>query len=410
MIKAIGFEGMAQMARSKGRGPTLAKDINRKLVYNHLKERRQTTRAEMARELQLHKNTVNAIVDELAEAGYTRDLGRQTTAGAGRRPTLVQFHAANKWAVGVQVTSTIIHWAVTDLYARPLESFSRPLESVEPRQVAAELAQGIARLYDTYPKAACIGVCLGIPGLIGMNPGHAIRSSHLGWIDVPLYEMLRADDAIGADIPLHIDNSVKLATLGERWHGGGRELTDFVYCYFGNGIGCGSIVGGGIVRGDDNAAGELGHFVIEPNGPPCGCGNRGCLEALVSLPAISRKISEALSAAPGAALSTDELLSALAGKDERVAAIVEQTGMYIGRALSYVANLLNPSLIICDGPLMQIYARLLPFMLQELRQRSVPSVGARIALAQSQLYPYASCIGAAANVIGIWEQEQEPLT
>lgn len=413
------------MASPRGRGPTVAKEMNRKLIYHHLKKCRSTTRAEMARELQLHKNTVNAIIDELAAAGYVRELGQQSTGAAGRKPVLIEFQARNKWAVGVQVTSTVIHWTVTDLYATPLESFSTPLTDRSPQYVASELARGFASLGGKYAEAMCIGIGLGIPGLIGIDET-TIRSSHLGWNRVPLADLFAfaaEQEATHIDgvvkrpterlhlthslpIPLHIDNSVKLAAFGEHWHGSGQEAGDFVYCYFGNGIGCSLFAGGGLVRGEANAAGELGHFVIEPDGPVCGCGNRGCLEALVSLPALARSASSALDWPQNREMGVEELMSALAGEDVQMSALLERTGLYIGRALSYVANLLNPSLVICDGPLMQVYDRLLPHIRRELHLRSVPSVGERIALTQSRLYPYASCIGAAAYVIERWESDE----
>ena len=116
--------------------------------------------------------------------------------------------------------------------------------------------------------------------------GTIIRSSHLKWEDIPFLSLLKQN----VSLAMQLDNSVKLASLGEAWHGLGQGVSNFVYCYFGNGVGCSIIMNGTLLRGDVNAAGELGHMVIEPNGELCGCGNRGCLETSISVPAIMKQL------------------------------------------------------------------------------------------------------------------------
>jgi predicted NBD/HSP70 family sugar kinase len=285
------------------------------------------------------------------------------------------------------------------LYAGPLDSFSVPLESSTPERVVAALVLGINRLAAQYSPAHCIGMCLGIPGLMETLRGRVIKSTHLGWKDVPILSMLQNK----IDINIQLDNSVKLASLGELWHGSGQGLAHFVYGYFGNGVSSSLIVHGTIVRGESNAAGELGHMVMDPHGPVCDCGNTGCLEALVSIPAILSRVELGIGDQQ-AAISLDWLLAELAAGNKLVTGEFEQAGRYIGQALSYVTNLLNPKLIICDGPLMQASAYLFPFIEEELRRRCILVAGEQVTLVRSKLYPLASCIGAAASVIQTWEE------
>ena len=387
------------MPKSRRRGPTLAKDINRRLVYKTIKQKVRTSRVEVARALHLNKNTVNAIVGELAEAGFVRDIGRQSASGAGRKPIVIEFHAANKWAIGAQLTSTAIHWAVTDLYARPHETFSTPLDRSDPEGVIGVLADRIGLLTDKYGPAGCIGLCLGIPGLLETGAAPVIQSSHLNWRDVPLPAMLEER----LSLPVLLDHSVKLASLGELWHGQGQGVDHFIYCNFGNGVGCSLILNGAVVRGAANLAGELGHFVIDPHGPVCGCGNRGCLEASVGIPGFLRSASERLSPGGESPVTLDWMLAELARHNETVREQFEQAARSIGQALSYVANLLNPRLIICDGPLMQASDWMFPVIRTELRQKCLPATYGKIRLVRSGLYPWTSCIGAAATVIQRWE-------
>jgi predicted NBD/HSP70 family sugar kinase len=387
------------MERTRGRGPTLAKDINRKLVYQQIKQKRSTSRVEIAKLLHLNKNTVNSIVDELIDASFVQELGQLTTNNAGRKPILISFNASVKWSIGVQITSTVIHWAVTDLYAKPIESFSVPLEVSTPDMVADALTSGINRLTSKYSLADCIGMCLGVPGLIASDSGKVIRSSHLGWHDVPILSLLKNR----MNINTRLENSVKLASLGELWHGSGHGLENFIYCYFGNGVACSIIANGSIVRGEINAAGELGHMIIDPQGPKCGCGNIGCLEAMVSLPTLLQRVSNKVSMSKKD-VTLEWVLAELASGHPAVQYEFEQIGQYIGEALSYVTNLLNPKLIICDGPLMQASSYLFPIIEEVLNRRCVSITADQVSLTRSKLYPLASCIGAAASIIQSWEE------
>lgn len=392
------------MAHSRGRGPTLAKDINRKLVYQQIKHKRNTSRVEVAKLLQLNKNTVNSIVDELIAAGFVKELGQLSTSTAGRKPIQISFHPEVKWSIGVQVTSTVIHWAITDLYADPIESFSVSLQSPSPESVIEALVAGIDRISSSYAINKCIGLCLGIPGLIEDRSGMVIHSSHLGWHQVPILTMLQNE----LSIFVQADNSVKLASLGELWHGSGQGLDHFVYCYFGNGVGCSIVIHGAIVRGVANAAGELGHIVIDPDGPMCACGNRGCLEAMISIPAlllrIERRIGDSI---PTNGISLKWMFNELTSGNPHIESEMEQIARYIGQALSYVTNLFNPKLIICDGPLMHASSFLLPIVKDTLDRRCVSIATETAALTCSNLYPYASCIGAAASVVQAWEKNME---
>ncbi|MGG1554485.1 ROK family protein [Paenibacillus ferrarius] len=392
------------MGTSKGRGPTIAKDVNRQIIYRQMKQSRETTRVDLARTLNLHKNTVNAIIGEFMETGFVEELGQQAQSGAGRKATVIRFQARNKWAIGVQITSDVIHWAVTDLYAQPIASYSVPLRDAAPDNVVQSLLSEADKLLATYGADACVGMCIGIPGLMEEHRSSVIHSSHLSWQHVPLLALLKD----WLSIPLKLDNSVKLASLGEQWHGSGSGSNDFAYCYFGNGVGCSLVASGSVVRGSVGAAGELGHFVLEPDGPLCGCGNRGCLEALVSLPALLRQISEADGAGSSEPLSWKTVLDRLHHKDPVVLEVLRGAGRTIGQALSYVVNLLNPKLVVCDGPLMQASSILFPHIEAELQRRCLSAV-IPVRVARSELYPYASCIGAAADAIQTWEAATYPL-
>ncbi|WP_168122957.1 ROK family transcriptional regulator [Paenibacillus sp. HB172176] len=395
------------MTVSKGRGPTLVKEINRKLVYGMLKERRRSTRAELAAMLELNKNTVNVIVDELIAGGYITETGLLGRTGAGRKAVGIVFEPRNRLAIGMQLGASSVLGVITDLYANPLEYFEMPIRKHDlhnPQTIVARVREHSKELVKQYGANAIVGAGFGIPALLDAARVTVVGSSHLGWSDVPLLEMLRADSPIS----YIIDNNVKLASLGERWHGRAAGLRNFIYCSFGTGVGCSLIMNGEILRGAYGAAGELGHIVVEPNGPRCACGRCGCLEAVVGLPALYERLSAALGAAYEN-MTIQWLVLQAESNNEIVLEELSRAGRAIGYALSSAVNLLNPGLILFDGPLMKLSSFLLPFIEQELREKTIRFSGEKAELAVSDLYPYTGAIGAAAAMIGEWEQQSNAL-
>ncbi|MCO0598479.1 ROK family transcriptional regulator [Peribacillus butanolivorans] len=392
------------MIKSRGRGPTLAKDINRKLIYNLIKQKQSTSRIEISKISKLNKNTVNTIVDELIQAGFVRDKGQKQTIGAGRKPTIIEFQANNKWALGVNISSSVIHFTVTDLYAHPMNTFSIPIEQPMPETVIAIIKSSLDRITNTYSLEHCIGMGVGIPGLINKDLKQVIQSSHLSWKEVPIISKLKKEIQIDHII---LDNSVKLATLGELWHGAGQGVGNFIYCNFGNGIGCGLISDNTLIRGENNAAGELGHVIIDSQGPKCVCGNYGCLETFVGLPFIFERLSEKCSISKEQ-ITMEWIMEELVAGNKIVISELEQVGDAIGQSLSHIINLLNPKLIICDGPLMEAASFLFPIIERKIKNNSVSLLAQQVNLKRSHLYPLAGSIGAAASTIESWENEIDP--
>lgn len=395
------------MAGSRGRGLTMIKDINRKLVYSTVKELRHSTRTELARRLGLNKNTVNGIVDELIAAGYIRETGELSRNGAGRRAIGIEFHAANRKAIGMQLMPSSLRCVVTDLYASPLGTFEIPLENTEPETVADIAAAFAADLADLEGKDTLVGLGMGIPALFDAGRDTVLGSSHLGWRNVPFRQLMQDR----CKLKVELDNHAKMASLGELRHGrgsGAGNAGNFVYCFFGAGVGSSLVVGGEIVRGETGAAGELGHIVVEPDGLLCSCGNRGCLETVAGLPSIFHRLAEA-KAMPADRMNGHWLAEQAKRGDEAVLQEMKRVGKAIGLALSSAVNLLNPKAVILDGPLMLAADALIPVIEAELAAKTVSYAGNRAELALSALYPLTGAIGAAAAVIGAWERQAGPL-
>ena len=226
-----------------------------------------------------------------------------------------------------------------------------------PDAVIHRLVEGVRFVLRERDAGSVLGLGLGAPGPLDPWAGVVLHAPNMpGWRDVPLRDRLQ--DALG--IPSFVNNDANLAGLGELYFGAGQGLTDLVYITVSTGIGGGVIAGGRLLLGGHGLAGEIGHMVIQTNGPLCGCGNYGCLEALASGTAIARETRARLEAGAQSAI-----LALAGGAIERVdAAVVEraaregdalageimrEAGTYLGIGIVNVIHLFDPQMVIVGG-------------------------------------------------------------
>jgi glucokinase len=228
---------------------------------------------------------------------------------------------------------------VARLPTRPEEGFERVLDRIAT--AARELLGG-------EPIA---GAGLAAPGPLDPRSGVLLRPPNLrGWpAEAPIGAAL--SERLGA--PVIVDNDANLAALGEWQAGAGRGVDDLVYFTVSTGIGGGIIVGGRLLRGVHGYAGELGHLLIEADGPPCLCGGRGCLETLASGTAIARLARERLAAGEPSRLTPDataaDVFAAAAAGDRLAAAVVERAMWRLGMGVVNALHLFDPALVILGG-------------------------------------------------------------
>lgn len=228
---------------------------------------------------------------------------------------------------------------VARLATRPEEGFERVLDRIAT--AARELLGG-----ESMTRAA-----LAAPGPLDPRSGVLLRPPNLrGWpAEAPIGAAL--SERLGA--PVVVDNDANVAALGEWRAGAGRGVDDLVYFTVSTGIGGGIIVGGRLLHGVHGYAGELGHLMIEADGPPCSCGGRGCLEALASGTAIARLARERLAAGEPSRLTPDataaDVFAAAAAGDRLAASVVERAMWRLGIGVVNALHLFDPALVILGG-------------------------------------------------------------
>jgi glucokinase len=203
---------------------------------------------------------------------------------------------------------------------------------------------------------AVVAIGIGMAGLVDVRAGVLLATPNLVWRNLPLGERLRGTFGL----PVTVDNDATAAAWGEARLGASRGYEDSLFVGVGTGIGGGIVSGGRLVRGAHGLAGEIGHVIVEPGGPVCGCGNRGCWEQVASGPAISRAGGRAVVEEPGSAIArlaggdprraTGELVTEAARTGDEVAvAILAEVGRRLGEGVAGLVNVLDPEIVVIGG-------------------------------------------------------------
>lgn len=296
------------------------------------------SRADMARKLELSPGSLTRLAHPLLESGLIVEVGKRTNAGAGRPSRLLDVIPESRHFIGLKLTGTDIVGAVTDLRARVVAQESRELTSREPADVVTDVVSVLNALRAHVPDVTAVG--LGIGGLV--SEGGVVESApFLGWSDVPLAAMVEAE----SDLPVVVANDLVAFTEYERWFGGGRNLDRFAVLTLGAGIGYGLVAGGQVIESADSGLGLVGHWPIDPYGPMCEAGHRGCARTVLTQAAIAAAVSDALHRE----LDYDAALDLAAGGNVAARAVVDNAAKGLGHLIAAVANLTMPSVVILGG-------------------------------------------------------------
>ncbi|QOV33590.1 ROK family transcriptional regulator [Streptomyces ferrugineus] len=303
------------------------------------------TRLEVARRAGLSPAAVTKAVRPLIEAGYlVEDVEEAARPTLGRPANPVRVDGGRALFIGVKVTGDEIIGVLTDLCCRIRVARHAPLPDREPRGVLASVAELAGELLAEAGDLGVpvLGLGIAVSGDVDRGAGVVRYSPFLQWRDVPLAELAAATTGL----PVTVDNDVRALTVAEQWFGAGVGLSDFAVVTVGAGIGCGLVVHGRVVAGAHGVAGEIGHVTVDPAGPPCHCGNRGCVEAIAGDAAIVRRIRETTGVEVADTVEAVELAHrGNTGAREAYA----RAGEAIGRGIATVANLLGPERVIISG-------------------------------------------------------------
>jgi Transcriptional regulator/sugar kinase len=374
----------------------LIKNMNTACILNTIRVRESISRADIARVTGLTPATVSNITAELIDLSLVRETERGESSG-GRKPVLLSINKAACFFGGIHIGSTMLETAVSNVEAEILGEERAPIEGLSPDETVALGLQLLEKAKRKAGVEAISGVGICTHGLVRSEEGLLVFAPNLGWSNVPLGDMVH--EACG--LPVYVENDVRAMALAESWCGLAFGVKDYIYLYIGPGIG-GSIVSDNeIYKGPSGFAGEFGHETIDPEGPVCSCGNRGCLQALASETAVfnhyaARKKEQKITPNCG---NYTELIEAAAAGDSDAEEEILRSVRYIGIEIGNITNALSPTLIVMNGQFARLSKTVMPRLKEEAENHHLNRTGAETRLVFSTLQDKASIKGAATCVI-----------
>ena len=334
------------------------RNVNRRIVLNLIRTRHPISRADLARVSGMQRSTISLIVEELIAENWVIE-GPTGRLPRGRRPTFLHLNE-NRVIVGVDIRPTQTTVALADVNG----NFTAQETFVTPRDPVAALALLIKRIRSIIH--ACEGkkiegIGISVPGRINRSEGRLVFAPNLKWRDIDLGKLIAK--ATGLDVEL--ENAANACVLAAAWFDRMDDCRNLVVVTVSEGIGIGIYMNGELARGHNNMAGEFGHVPLDPKGPLCTCGTRGCWEVFASNRAAIRYYHESTTHSDRPNF-TDLLRLADLG-DNRAAKALDTMAHYLGRGMRMIVAGLAPERIIVIGELTKSWQRFGPVIESEVR-------------------------------------------
>jgi predicted NBD/HSP70 family sugar kinase len=346
-----------------------ARAINRRIVLNLIRSRQPISRADLARLSGLQRSTVSLIIEQLLSDGLVTE-GLAGRLPRGRRPTYLRLNE-QRAILGVDIRPGNTTIAISDVNGR---FSSQEIFPTAKNQSDAlnEIASRLRKLMKANAGQTFEGVGVSLPGRIDPTTQRLVFAPNLNWNDCDLKKPIAR--ATGLDVAL--ENAANACALAEVWFGREGGAGDLIVVTVSEGIGTGIFMNGQLVRGPGGMGGEFGHTVMDPTGPVCSCGNRGCWEVFASNTAAIRNYLEIRRDNCG--LSFHDILAFAANGDVRAVRCLERQAEYLGRGASILANALAPSCIVFVGELTYAWPRFGPIIEREISARCLVKQAVRV--------------------------------
>jgi predicted NBD/HSP70 family sugar kinase len=373
---------------------TSLRELNRRRVVEVLRRRGVASRADIARETGLSRTTVSTIVSAMQREGLVAERPTATAPRGpegGRPPVMLSFDPRVGVLAGIDFGHDRVRVALGDLgYAVLAEEELDIAVDLGADEALDAAADALDRLLAQtgMPADRLLGAGVGLSAPLHPGTGRVASESILpSWAGLdPRAELERR-----LAVPVHLDNDANVGALGEWMFGAARGRSLVAYLRLSAGIGAGLIFDGRLFRGAAGAAGELGHVLVDPAGPICRCGNRGCLETLVSGSALCEQLRRS-----HGELTVPRLLALAAEGDRGCRRVVQDAARVVGRVVADLCNTINPDVVVVGGELAAAGELLLDPMRVAIRQHAIPAAVTSVTVVTAELGRRAEVLGALA--------------
>jgi predicted NBD/HSP70 family sugar kinase len=340
------------------------RQINRNLIFNQIRTKQPISRADLSRTTGLQRSTVSLIVEELLAERWIVE-GWVGESPRGRKPTVLVLNSKRSvLALDVHPAQTTL--AVTDLSGKILSETRLDLPT-DPKKVIGAILGAIRKTITVNDDRSFEGIGITVPGRFSHQLKRTIFAPNVDW---PIAQIAyRVEQSTG--LPVVVDNVANACALSEVWFGTGELSYDLVVVNVSEGIGTGIFANGRLLRGQVDAAGEFGHVQLDPNGPNCKCGSRGCWETLASNRAAIRYYREL---SHGPAISFERVVQLAAQRDVPALHAITRMSKALGHGMHMVVSALAPAEIVVVGELTKLWEVVFPIVDAELRKFPLISV------------------------------------
>lgn len=400
--------------------PEMTKVVNKRIMLEHLLHHSPTSRADMARDLQLSKPTVSLIVSELMQEGFARELGVKRY-GQGRPSIEIELNARARYAIGIELGVSSARLIITDLLTEPIQKMQpiirAEVDTTTPeraalslsgiiKQVVSDLEAHLRTSGDVKEKALqLVGIDIGVPAVVNSESMEIIDSNPLNWSGpAPFGTLIREQ----VQVPVLVTQRVLAAAWAERMFGGGRDVKSLVYARFGSGVAMGIVISDQLYTGANYFAGDIANMTFLPHYSANDLVQPVNLQSLVTRKAIpdrARQLllqgvhtsSSALNAAEGDPykITLEMLCQGALDNDPLSRQVIIEVGQFIGIAVANLVGILNPPLVVLGGPLIRAGHVLLSAVRDQVKRCHNRHDPAPVRLILSDLGELAPALGAA---------------
>ncbi|MCM3602775.1 ROK family transcriptional regulator [Robertmurraya korlensis] len=384
------------------------KSQNQSIVLNMIRLKEPISRAEIAKLTNLTPPTVSSLVGELIEKNLITEEQSTNSKIGGRKPILLRINYTAHYIIGVYAAAEVVRVILTTMDGKIVSDYVKDITELPSKSEFTKLIiESIQSIFDQtdVKKDLILEIGFAMHGLVDPERGLAMFSPHLHLENIPIKDILEEE----FDIPVIVENDVRALALAESWFGQGQGVTDFICISVGRGIGSGIFINDEIYTSSFNTAGEIGHTIIDINGPKCQCGNNGCLEAYASESAILNNVKQELPNHPdsliqewiknGHELSIKMVFKASKEHDPFAISILQRSGNSLGLAAANMVNILKPSKIILEGSIFEEGDIVLSQVIEMIQKYTFKSSNEEIKVVRSTLGKTGMALGAVALVL-----------
>ena len=378
---------------------SLLKRINRMALVGLVKAQPGVSRADLAKHTGLTKSTVSILVKGLIHEGWLCERAVPAAGGVGRRPTPLSIDPDRLALLGAEIGVDYLNVVGCNLQGDLLWSRMVPYRHAAVGESLERLAGMVARAHQRLANQGRtpLGLGVGLPGLVDATNGVLRFAPNIGWRDIPVREQMAVALARAGCGDMNVDvlNEANAAALSEYIFGSENHTAPLVYISIGVGLGAGIVLGDRLYVGNDGLAGEVGHTVLQLDGPPCLCGRRGCAETYIS----QRAVSRAITGETGEILSIKELVDRVVRHDPAAVKAAEQAGQYLGLLMQNLSNTINPAVMVLGGPLCQLGSIFVDAALASMKRQAGTADYHRTTVRLCRFGINACAVGAAGGVL-----------